>query len=386
MSSQRRGGDGESQFPVDLEALKKIMGGSLVWVAGALLVLVILLLATVRVGRVTGEDTGILLNKLNGKMTVIKQSGVRIYNGITGEFYTLDKTLQTLDMSGGRGGDGLKVKTVDGSDVHIDLKVQYRIAPDMADTVITSSGPGEAFKEKWARDYARAICRNYLGELTTEQCYDAAKRDSKIALAQKDIVESVGPFGIVIDSIAIPRRPVFYKEYEEMIKKKKLADQGVLEERSKALAAKQKQLTLMVQATNVKNVAIETFKGQMEQKVIQAGAAAVRVKKEADAYHTRVTIEAEAKFYENEKGATGILAKKRAEAEGIEELKKALEGEGGRNMVKLEYAKKLKGLRISGQPFVIQGRTDMTVDDDTSAARFQHIPAPASVARPPEKR
>lgn len=371
--SYRGRGDSEGQdwSPVDLAALKKLMSGSLIWVAFALLVLIVFVFATIRVGRVTGEETGILLNKLNGKMTVIKQSGVRIYNGITGDFYTLDKTLQTLEMRGGRGGDSLKIKTIDGSDVHIDLKVQYRIDPDEADNVITSSGPGEAFKEKWARDYARSTCRNYLGELTTEECYDATKRGDKIGLAQKDIDGRLEPFGIIIDSIVIPQRPTFYKEYEEMIKKKKLADQAVLEEQSKALAAEQKQLTLIVTATNEKNVAVETFKGQMEKKTIKAEAEAEKVKKEADAYHVRVTIEAEAKFYENQKTATGILAKKRAEAEGIEELKKALEGEGGRNMVKLEYARKLKNVTITGQPFTIQGRTE----------RFQHLAAPASVGR-----
>ena len=365
--SNPEGGDWN---PPDLAALKKIMGGSLIWVGFAFLVLVVFVFATIRVGRVTGEQTGILLNKLNGRMTVIEQSGVRIYNGITGDFYVLDKTLQTLEMRSARK-DDLKIKTVDGSDVHIDLKIQYRINPSEADNVVTSSGPGDAFKEKWARDYARATCRNYLGELTTEECYDAAKREAKINRAQTEISERLRSFGIIIDSIVIPQRPVFYKEYEDMIKKKKLADQAVLEEQSKAFAAKEKQLMLIVTATNVKNVAIETFKGQMEKKKIKAQAEAERVMKGADAYHTRVTIEAEAKFYENEQAARGILAKKRAEAEGITELKKALEGEGGRNMVKLEYAKKLKNVTITGQPFVIQGRTE----------RFQHLAAPASVGR-----
>ncbi|MBT4823255.1 MAG: hypothetical protein HON70_46565, partial [Lentisphaerae bacterium] len=58
----------------------------------------------------------------------------------------------------------------------------------------------------------------------------------------------------------------------------------------------------------------------------------------------------------------------KAEAEGIEALKQALEGEGGRNMVKLEYARKLKGVTITGQPFVRQGAT----------YRFEHMKGAAA--------
>ena len=335
----------------------------------ALLVVIIVFFATLRIGRVTGEEVGILLDKLTGKTTVISQSGVRFYNGITSDFFVLDKTLQTLDMTatetrGDRlGRDDLKIKTMDGSDVYVDLKVQYRIDPDMADTLLFASGPGDAFKRKWARDYVRSICRNYLGELTTEEFYDAAKRNVKIRLAQAEAGKRLADFGVRIDSVLVPTKPRFYKEYEETIKQKKLADQEVLAEQSKALAAKQKQVRQLVEETNVKNVVVEKFKGEMEQKIIGAEAQAERVQKESDAYYDRVTIGAGAKLYEMQKQATGVLAKKRAEAEGIEELKKALEGEGGRNMVKLEYARKLKGVTISGQPYTLESRTQ----------RFRHL-------------
>jgi regulator of protease activity HflC (stomatin/prohibitin superfamily) len=355
----------------DLSTLHKVLGTGLMYVAVAFLVVVIFVFVSVRVGHVTGEQTGVMLNRLTGKITVVEQSGARIYNGLTTDFYVLDKTLQTLSMSGGRDGDSLKVKTIDGSDVYVDLKVQYRMEPVLAEAVITTSGPEDAFKEKWARDYCRSICRNYLGELTTEEFYNASARDAKVMLAKKDINELLTDFGIVIDSVVIPQRPQFYKEYEEMIKKKKLADQEVLEEQSKALAAQQRQETEIVSATNQKNVAIEKKRGEMEQLIIDAEAKAEQMRKAAEAYHARVTIGAEATYYQKQKEADGILALKRAEAEGIEALKKALEGEGGRNMVKYEYAKKLKDILISGQPFIIEGRTE----------RFQHTTGAASEGR-----
>ncbi len=349
---------------VDLKALQKAAGGSLTWLAVAFLLTMVFLFNTVRIGRVTGEQVGIMLNKRTGKTEVITQSGVKIYNGVFSEFYVLDKTLQTLEMTAveGRGDrtgrDDLKIKTMDGSDVYVDLKVQYKINADMADEVIATSGPGDKYKQKWARDYIRTLARNYLGELTTEEFYDSSKRDVKILLAHKEANKRLNPYGIEIDSIVIPTKPHFYKEYEAMIKKKKLADQAVLEERSKALAAKQRQQTLIVEETNKKNVAVEQFEGQMSQKVIESRAEGERIRKAADAYYDRISIGAEAELYQMIKSADGILAKKKAEAEGIEALKKALEGEGGRNMVKMEYARKLKDVKISGKPFTIKSNIE----------------------------
>jgi regulator of protease activity HflC (stomatin/prohibitin superfamily) len=365
----------DRQMQFEIERIGKALRTTPFWILLALIVIVVMVAVTIRIGRVRGTDVGVLLNKMNGKPTVITKSGVRIYNGITHDFFVLDKTLQTLEMveaegKGDRPGkDNLKIKTVDGSDVYVDIKVQYRMDPNQADVVLLTSGPGDAFKEKWARDYMRSLCRNFLGELTTEEFYASDKRDAKIMLAQNEANRRLTPYGIQIDSVVVPTKPHFYAEYEELIKKKKLADQAVLEEQSKALAAAQLKETLRVEETNKKNVAVEEFSGKMEQKVIKANAERERARKAADAYFDRVTIGAEASLYELTKQAEGIVARKKAEAEGISELRKALEGPGGLNMVKLEYARKLKEITITGQPF--------TRESDTS--RFEHMAAPAFV-------
>ena len=349
---------------MNLRMLSKVFGSALMWGAAAVLVIAIFLVVSIRVGRVEGTQIGILLNKLNGKMDIIAQSGVRIYNGITHEFHILEKTLQTLDMTEN---NSLKIKTIDGSDVYVALKVQYKIIPEKADEVIITSGPGSQYKEKWAWDYVRSICRDHLGELTTEEFYDSSKRNAKMVRAKQEAKDRLVRFGIQIDDIVVPRKPRFYAKYEELIKKKKLADQAVLEEQSKALASIQRKQTAKVDETAKKNVVIEQYRGEMEKMVIQAKAEAERIQRSSDAYFKEKTVGADAEFYKMKQQAEATLAKKRAEAQGIEALKKALEGEGGRNMVKMEYAKKLKNLRISGQPYTVKSATE----------RFEHT-APAS--------
>jgi hypothetical protein len=344
----------------DLQAIQDILGGTLIWVGAAFLAFMLFVFVTLRIEEVSGEEVGFLLHKMTGKIEMIPRSGKQIFNGLTKEFYVLDKTLQTMEMTevagrGDRSGkDDLKVKTVDGSDVYVDLKVQYKIDANRADEILVSSGPGDSYKRKWARDYIRSMCRNHLGELTTEEFYDASKRNGKLIAVRTETNERLKPFGIIIDSIVIPRRPHFYKEYEDMIKRKKEADQTVHAEKSKAQAAKQKQQTMIVQETNKKNVAVEQFEGQMKQKLIAAQADAGRVKKGADAYYEQQTVQAGASLYQMQKQAAAIVARKTAEADGIMAMRKALEGEGGINMVRLEYAKKLRHIQITAKPYLIQ--------------------------------
>ena len=349
----------QQQAP-DFKALQQVLGGTLIWVGAAFLAFMLFVFTTFRIENVSGEQVGFLLNKITGEIKIIPQSGKQIYNGLTKEFYVLDKTLQVMEMTevsgrGDRSGkDDLKVKTVDGSDVYVDIKVQYKIDVNRADEVLAMSGPGDLYKEKWARDYVRSICRNHLGELTTEEFYDASKRNGKLIAASAEVNERLKPSGVIIDSVVIPRRPHFYKEYEDMIKRKKEADQTVHAEASKAQAAKQKQYTMTIQETNIKNVAVEQFEGQMSQKLIAANADAGRAKKAAEAYYEMQTVQAGARLYEMSKRATATLARKEADADGIMAMKKALEGEGGMNMVRLEYARKLRDIKFTGKPYMVQ--------------------------------
>ena len=128
---------------------------------------------------------------------------------------------------------------------------------------------------------------------------------------------------------------------------------------------------MSIQETNIKNVAVEQYEGLMRQKVIASEAESNRLRKNAEAYYQRVTINATAKLYEQIQTADGITAQKTAEAEGISEMNKALSAPGGRNMVKLEYARKLQDIAITGKPFTLEGHTE----------RFEHLKGAASVGK-----
>jgi regulator of protease activity HflC (stomatin/prohibitin superfamily) len=361
----------------------KAFGGSIILTLFALLLLAILLLVTIRVDRVSGTEVGVKVNNLTGKITVVTQQGTQIYNGFLTSFYILDKTVQRLEMTASpdrgdrRGKDDIRIKTIDGSDVYVDITINYRMLPERVEEIVLTSGLDNTYKVKWVRDYARSICRAVLGELTTEQFYDASERDGKALKAKDELNKELNQYGIEILSV-IAEKFRFHEEYEQKIREKKLADQEVEEQISKANAARQNQVFRIVEATKQMEVAIESYKGEMEKITVEAKAGAEKNVKDAQAYSIAKLREGDGVFYQKEQNAKAILAVKKAEAEGTSKMVEAMAGEGGVNLVKIEYAKRLEGMKITGQPFVMEGRTErFNVIEDRPAVLRRPAPTPA---------
>ncbi|WP_309395800.1 SPFH domain-containing protein [Cerasicoccus maritimus] len=350
--------------------------GTIILVLVAIFMVAIALLFTVRVDKVGGTEIGVKVNNLTGGITVIPESGTYIYNGFLNSFFLLDTTVQRLEMTADatRGArdtrDDLRIKTIDGSDVFLDLTINYQIRRDKIEEVVETSGLGDAYKVKWVRDYARSVSRTVFGEMTTEQFYDASVRNEKALKTEQEMNELLKPFGLEVTRV-IAEKFRFHSEYEEKIRSKKLADQEVEEQMSKANAAKQNQIFRTVEATKKKDVLIATFEGQMRQLIVQAEAEANKAIKGAEAYAIETERGADAKFYTQEQNAKAILAQGKAQAQATEVMANALEGEGGRNLVKMAYAERLQGMSLTGQPFTISGETERfaTVDEAAAATK-----------------
>lgn len=346
--------------------------GPLILVLIALIALALFLMQTVRVKRVSGTEVGLLVNNVTGDITVIAESGTNIYNGLLNTFHLLDMTVQRLEMvaqsnRGQRSGrDDLRIKTVDGSDVFLDLTINYQLRRDMVEEVVTTSGLEDAYKYKWVRDYSRSVCRAVFGEMTTEEFYDASVRNQKAQLAMIELNELLKPYGIEISSV-IAEKFSFHKEYEERIRAKKLADQEVEEQISKANAARQNQIFRVVEATKKKEVVIASYSGDMEKLIVEATATAERDIKQAEAYVIDTQLGADAIFYQRDKNAQAILVTAQAEGEALTAMAEAYEGIGGVNLVKRAYAQKVGGMRITGQPFTIESRTERLSYQDEGA-------------------
>ena len=346
--------------------------GSLALLLIAIAVLTIFLMVNFRVQRVSGTEVGIKVNNVTGDITVIAKSGTNIYNGLLNSFHLLDMTVQRLEMvadpnRGERSNrDDLRIKTVDGSDVFLDLTINYQLRRDMVKETVTTSGLGDAYKYKWVRDYSRSVCRAVFGEMTTEEFYDASVRNQKAQMAMEELNKLLKSYGIEVSSV-IAEKFSFHPEYEERIRAKKLADQEVEEQISKANAARQNQIFRVVEATKKKEVFLATYSGEMQKLIVEATANAERDVLDAEAYVIDTQLGADATFYQRDKNSQGILVKAKAEGEALTALANAYQGIGGMNLVRRAYASKVGDMKITGQTFTIESKTERLSYKDEAA-------------------
>ena len=304
---------------------------------------------------IKGDEVAVIINNITGKITTIDHAGAIIYYPFIQDLYILDKSEQSAPMTSANisaeypQGNPVILKTRDGGDVSLDLIVQYRLISKMADKVVQNTGFGDVYKEKWIRDYAKTICRYEFGELEIGEFPEAEKRRQKTQEASDELDRLLNQHGIMMTSLNfIDYR--YYREYAEKIQERRIADKEVQEQRSRGKAAKENQERVVTEETKKLDVAVSRFRGQLYNMEIDAKAEAAKVKQEGIAYLLKAKFDADAEYERLRKEAEAILAVKEAEAAGILALRNALEGEGGRNLVKLEYAKRLREAKIIGTP------------------------------------
>ncbi len=240
------------------------------------------------------------------------------------DWYVYDSKTQTLEMDNDAPSDELEFKTRDGNDIGVDVTILYHIDQTKAPQVLrqVAANMGEV-KNLLVRPLARSIPRDALNELSSEEFYDSGLRSAKEDLALQNLRKALEPYGIVCERVVLGNYR-FHKAYQDAIDAKKVADQSVNKNRSTA-------------ETSVKEAEfnLETTKGNVGQLLATERGKAAQVHLQADAYYESRKLEAEA-----------ILAEKTANAKGIQKLKEAVSGSGGRTMVKLKIAESLKGKRI----------------------------------------
>ena len=356
--------------------VKKLIGSAVAITAAVFAVAIL----SHGVAHVHENEVGVLADNLRGELDLKERVGYHFFIPYAANFYVLDKTIQKLNLTwdqgpGGAPGRDVKLKTADGNNVSIDISVNYKLMPEQAVKVLRESGLGMRFAETWVEPYVLQCCLSSFGQLTTEQLYDAAKRNEMAQLAQKEINEKLNPQGIEIIAV-IPGDFRFYKDYEQLIQEKKLADQKVEEQQAQGRAAMEDQERQMVEARKKAETHMTVFEGESTNRMIQAQAEAAKIRREADGQSRFTILQADAALYTTTQQATGRKAALLADAEGMAALRQAMSGDGGVTMVGLEYARRLGNIHFAGtaitkQPTIQQ----LSVQPAEAAAASAPVPA-----------
>jgi regulator of protease activity HflC (stomatin/prohibitin superfamily) len=246
------------------------------------------------------------------------------------DWHVYDVALQNLAMTrdpskGDRTGeDDVAFKTIDGNDIRVDVTVAWQIDPKRAPYLLAKVGDNlDEVKERLVRPACRAMVRDVLNGLQSEEFYVSDKRFAKANEARQKLSDFLGPEGIIVSQVILGEHH-FHPEYEKVILEKKLAEQNAEALRSQAKAAAEE---------SKRN--LESAKGQVAQKVAAAQGDLDTVKLQADAA-----------LFQSQQQAEAIKAEKKAHAIAVQKQNEALAKTGGQTMVELRIAEALQGKQI----------------------------------------
>ncbi len=262
------------------------------------------------------------------------------------DWHTYDIKLQNLEMTfslekGDRKlRDDLLFKTIDGNDISLDVIISYQIDPDKTPYILQYVAPNnDALRNKIVRTVARSKPRDIFGELITEEFYVADTREKQADKAKKALQGILEPYGIIVKNV-LTKDYRFNKEYQKAIEDRKIADQQAEKNKSAQRASSEEYKRKLEDARGEVNEVVATADGQY-----------LQAKIEADAYYEKQKLLAEA-----------IKAEGIAEAQGIQEMNKAMALAGGETLVKLKIAEALQGKIIMLLPVSEGGMNLKTTD------------------------
>jgi regulator of protease activity HflC (stomatin/prohibitin superfamily) len=279
------------------------------------------------------NEVGVLTRKFalfgsRGVQTEVYQPGATyfFFPAFSTDWYTFETKLQNLRMGTARtarsaGTDDLEFKTVDGNDISVDVTVAWRIDPARAPHLLRFVGSStQEVQDRLVRPGARALVRDALNELRSEEFYVSERRFAAAEKARSLMMKALGPEGVIVEQVILQEHR-FNPDYERVIRDKKLAEQNAEKLHSEGQAALEeaKRNLETARGTVARNVAIA--RGELEQARLAADAELIRATNEAEA----------------------ILAEAKARATGISKENQAMAGAGGRTMVKLRIAQALEG-------------------------------------------
>ncbi len=256
------------------------------------------------------------------------------------KIHTFPRDLQVVEFTdspaesgaGHRQMPAIKVPTVDGYPVDVDVSVLYQIKDPYK--VAKKFGFGKGYEESVVIRFTDFLVKRYLGDLLAEQFYHET-RLAKVADLRADLAKLLADNGLALADVLI-RQYDYPETFQKLTEQKKIQDQSVL-----------------VNQQLAKQAEVQTRLNQ----TIAEGKNLINVK--SSELNAQITeINARKDLYERQKHAEGDLLIKSAEANGTEQINRALEGAGSAKLLKLRRGLALLD-SIRGPIYITEDPTDL---------------------------
>jgi len=336
--------------------------------------------AVAGVRSVPGGNVGVYVNNLTGSVQLEMREGLHFTIPYVMSFYVLDRTNKTLEMlatpdpSRGKGAeDPLMVKSSEGDNVTIDVKVLYHIVAEKAVDVLRTTGAGSlaanGVEAKWVRPLMRAAVLDSFNLLTREEMNDGKKREDKAEASKKFVNEQLMPFGIEVLQVTV-ERPSSYRQYEDIVDQRKRTDQRVEGLKKEQEQAREAQKSDVKREEYVRDTSVSKLTAEAERRILENKQKAASTITTAQTTADKTRREAESTYSLSHASAEVRRKVGEAEAEGMRKESEALVGDSGAALVAAEYLKKLKDIRVTAipwyynaaiQPYLMQSGSDQGI-------------------------
>jgi regulator of protease activity HflC (stomatin/prohibitin superfamily) len=261
---------------------------------------------------------------------------------ITGyeQIRTFPRDLQVVEFTNsheetgtGRPRPAVKVPTVDGYPVDVDVTVLYRIADPFK--VVSKFGFATAYEESVVVRFTDPLVKQFLGELLAEQFY-GNERLERVKGLHTELARRFAENGLELADVLV-RQYTYPQTFQDLTEQKKIQDQSVLTNR--ALGRQAEVQTRLNQVTS-------------------EGQNLIRVK--SAEFAAQITeINAKKDLYTRQKRAEADLLVRSAEASGTESINRAMEGAGSDKLLRLRRGLALLN-SIKGPIYITEDPTDFS--------------------------
>jgi len=233
------------------------------------------------------DQVGIVLDAWSSTTRVVDTPGYRAYWPWFQEVHVVDKSPNALVFQGNSAVSvnhvpRLLIRARDGSSFWFEeVTLQYALRVDRAADVLDDSGGGDAFKEELLRCHARAILRDEFGRFDAG---DSVRPESVADATQKSLDRLNGALerhGIEVLEVSSPK-PAFDKGYEDLINRRKLANQESEKLRAQIGTFEERGRLREENVRRSKDAELFTLEGNLAQDIGKAEREKVRALSEAD--------------------------------------------------------------------------------------------------------
>ncbi len=327
------------------------------WVkAGApVLILVIFGVSLITSGydRIQPGEAGVIINNITRSVQTRAEEGIEVHLpwGLT-DVYVIDITPKTLTM---KGRQQVAIKTREGATVATNVEMTYRVAPGRVEYAVRRIGLNDGYGLQMGKvddivaAYARTKIRDTLGQLDLTELALPEARTARIREAQELLNQALFELGIEIITVSATDWD-YNDDYEELIKKRKQAEQLAENQQSAQDRNVQEQNRTKAEQERIKANNIIEAEGDAAKRLIERDAWALQQKTlaDGDAILTRKEAEARKTQFENE--ATALLTELSNRALGVEALAEAY-AKTGLGLVRETLAAKFQGVVLTGSPY-----------------------------------